>query len=348
MIVVDDHPMWRQTLRTVLEQNGAGKVVAEASDGEEALRVSASSPADVILMDIDLPGMNGTETTKEILRRAPDARVLVLSASDDRSDVVDAVRAGAAGYLLKTAEPAEVVDAVRRVHAGEAVFPAGLADVILDELRHAGGRAGQISVALADASVLFREGLARILEEAGFDVVAQASRAEELFDANAPDVVITDAREGIDVVERLRSAHPGIGVVVLSRDLDAEAASSLLVTASGGVAYLLTDRVSDVEQLAATIRNVARGGSVLDPEVASRLVRRTKERDPLGDLSDREREVLAVMAEGRTNQAICERLYMSPKAVEAHVRNIYMKLGLEQARDDSRRVLAVLTYLRSV
>ena len=210
VLVVDDHPMWRSTIRQVVDASGANRVVGEAGDGDEALEVAQRARPDVVIMDLNLPGVDGATATRRLVEAFPAVKVLVLSASDEQGQVVGAMRAGASGYLLKTAEPAEVLEAIRRVHAGELVVPSSVADAVLGELR-----------------------------------VGRPSR------------------------------------------------------------------------------------------------------DPFDDLTRREREVLALMAEGRSNQAICEQLNVSTRAVEGHVRNIFMKLGLEPTPDDHRRVLAVLAHLRA-
>ncbi len=358
-MVVDDHPMWRQTLRKVLERGRVGRIVAEAGDGEEAIRHAQEFQPNVVIMDLGLPHMDGIEAIGRLVGILPTTRVLVLSASDERADVVKAMRAGASGYLLKTADPTEVVDAVRRIHRGEAVLPTGLADVILDELRAGSeGEAAGIRLVVGNASPLFREGLARILGERGFQVVETVGETEALIGCvsrELPDVVLTDVRPPTessstspDIGSEIKRKHPEVGVLVLADDIDITAASLLVGKAAGGVGYLLKDRVSDAVQLAEAIIRVAKGESVLDPEVAARLVGPREKRDPLGELTPREREVLALMAEGRSNQAISAGLFLSAKAVEGHVRNIFMKLGLEQAPDDHRRVLAVLAYLRSL
>jgi DNA-binding NarL/FixJ family response regulator len=188
-------------------------------------------------------------------------------------------------------------------------------------------------------------------------VVAQANDAAELLravEARDLDVCVVDIRmppthtdEGLRAALAIREAHPDIGVLVLSQFLESSYAMRLLSGGAKGVGYLLKDRVADVDALTEAVRRVAAGGSVIDPEVVARLVGRAREANPLDALSDREREVMALMAEGRSNQAIEHRLFLSPKTVEAHVRSIFTKLGLEPAPDDHRRVLAVLTYLRS-
>ena len=211
-------------------------------------------------------------------------------------------------------------------------------------------------VALADDAALFREGVAHLLTEAGFEVVAKVGDAAELLArvaADPPDVVVVDIRmppgfgtEGLVAAQQIRQSHPDVGVLVLSAHVEPHYALWLLDSEARGAGYLLKDRVTDVVELADAVRRVAAGGLVIDPGVVARLVGRRRVEDPLQTLSEREREVLAVMAEGRSNQAICERLFLSPKTVEAYVRSVFTKLGLQQGPDDNRRVLAVLAYLR--
>jgi DNA-binding NarL/FixJ family response regulator len=212
-------------------------------------------------------------------------------------------------------------------------------------------------VVLADDSVLLREGIARLLVEAGLEVVAQVGDPTELVDAvraHAPDVAIVDIRmppthtdEGLRAAERIRAEHRGrVGVLVLSQYVETTFALRLVEEGAGGVGYLLKDRVADVDEFADSVRRVARGGSVIDPEVVAQLVRRRRAHVPLDELTEREREVLGLIAEGRSNQAICDRLFLAPKTVEAHIANIFSKLELLPAADDHRRVLAVLAHLR--
>jgi DNA-binding NarL/FixJ family response regulator len=214
-----------------------------------------------------------------------------------------------------------------------------------------------VRVVLADDATLFREGLARILSEAGFAVSAQAGDAQgllRLVRAQKPDVAIVDIRmppthtnEGLLAAAEIRANHPEVGVLVLSQYVETAHAMKLIADGATGVGYLLKDRISDLAEFAEAVRRVGAGGSVIDPEVVSQLLGRARARSPLEELTPREREVLALIAEGRSNQAICSKLYLSPKTLDTHVHSIFRKLNLRPAPDDHRRVLAVLTYLRS-
>jgi DNA-binding NarL/FixJ family response regulator/class 3 adenylate cyclase len=213
-----------------------------------------------------------------------------------------------------------------------------------------------LRVALAEDSVLLREGIARLLGDAGFEVVAQAGTADDLVRLVAmhkPDVAITDIRmpptqtdEGLQAARKIRERQPDVGVLVLSQYVEPAYAMTLLGDSAEGVGYLLKDRVSDVEEFTSAVRRVAQGGSVLDPAVVSQLVGRRRKTDPLDELTPREREVLELMAEGRSNDAIGQRLFITLRAVEKHVTSIFSKLGLQATPEDHRRVLAVLAYLR--
>jgi DNA-binding NarL/FixJ family response regulator len=214
-----------------------------------------------------------------------------------------------------------------------------------------------VRVVLAEDSVLLREGVARILDEAGFDVVGQAGNADELMlkvRSYTPDVAIVDIRmppthtdEGLRAAQEIREKHPTCGVLVLSQYVEPTYAMELLADSAEGVGYLLKDRVSDVNEFADAVRRVGEGGSALDPTIVSQLVGRRRRDDPIDQLTPREREVLGLMAEGRSNSGIAEQLVVTERAVEKHVTSIFSKLRLPAAAEDHRRVLAVLAYLRS-
>ena len=211
-------------------------------------------------------------------------------------------------------------------------------------------------VVIAEDSVLLREGLERLLDENGLDVVGSAGNADELLrdvESRAPDVAVIDIRlppthndEGMRAALEIRATHPDTGVLVLSQYVEVGLAMQLLAESAEGAGYLLKDRISDVKDFAAAVRRVATGGSAIDPIIVSTLLSRRRGDDPLDALTPREREVLELMAEGRSNQGIADRLVLELKTVEGHVGQILSKLGLERSSDDHRRVLAVLTYLR--
>jgi len=213
-------------------------------------------------------------------------------------------------------------------------------------------------VVVADDAAILREGLALLLQAAGFEVVGMAADAEGLYplvEKCRPDVVVLDIRmpptytdEGLQAARTIRARWPGTGIMVLSQYVRPAYALELLSEGAGGVGYLLKERVSDVQELSSSIRRVAAGGSVLDPKVVEQLVGQPRHgADRLGQLTWREREVLALMAEGRSNRAIAERLVVTDHTVEKHVKNIFAALGLPPSADDHRRVLAVLTFLNS-
>jgi DNA-binding NarL/FixJ family response regulator len=214
-----------------------------------------------------------------------------------------------------------------------------------------------IRIALADDALLLREALAAALTAAGFDVIGQAADVPGLIaivDREQPDVVVIDVRmppthttEGLEAAREIRRAHPGTAILVLSQYVETRYAVDLLREDPAGIGYVLKDRVTRVADLADAVRRVAAGGSVIDPEVVARLLGRPRSHSPLDELTPRERDILGLMAEGRSNQAIADRLTLEIKTVEGHVRAIFGKLGLEPAAEDHRRVLAVLAYLRT-
>jgi len=212
-------------------------------------------------------------------------------------------------------------------------------------------------VAIAEDSVLLREGIARLLDEAGFDVVGQCSDADDLLlkvVSYSPDVVIVDIRlppthndEGLQAALEIRARHPGVGVLVLSQYVELGLALKLLAESAEGVGYLLKDRISDVDEFVAAVRRVANGGSALDPVIVSTLLSRERPDDPVAKLTPREREILELMASGSSNHGIADRLVITVRAVEKHVSSIFDKLGLPSTGSESRRVLAVLMFLRA-
>jgi DNA-binding NarL/FixJ family response regulator len=214
-----------------------------------------------------------------------------------------------------------------------------------------------VRVILADDEGLLREGLARLLEEAGIEVVGTASTAPETLRSVAltrPDVAIVDIRmppghadDGLVAAQEIRRTYPSVGVLVLSHHLESRYAVRLIEEAPERAGYLLKERVGDIAVLVDALRRISEGECVVDPTIVSRLMNARRARAPLEELTAREREVLALMAEGHSNQGICDALFVSPKTVEGHVRQIFMKLGLREAPERHRRVQAVLAFLRS-
>jgi DNA-binding NarL/FixJ family response regulator len=212
-------------------------------------------------------------------------------------------------------------------------------------------------VVIADDSLLIRDGLASLLRENAVDVVAQTDSADDLLrkvGSHHPDVAIIDIRmpptytdEGLHAAAEVRRRYPEVGILILSQHVEVGVATRLLAESAAGIGYLLKDRVTDFEDFTAALGRVARGGSVLDPKVVSQLLSGGDADDPLAELTPREREVIALVAEGRSNKGIGERLFISERAVQKHVTSIFVKLGLPPSDDDHRRILAVLAYVRS-
>jgi DNA-binding NarL/FixJ family response regulator len=214
-----------------------------------------------------------------------------------------------------------------------------------------------VRVVIAEDSVLLREGLERLLSEGGLEVVGSCETAEDLLlkvESHSPEVAVIDIRlppthndEGLRAALEIRARHPSVGVLVLSQYVELGLAMKLLADSAEGVGYLLKDRISDVQEFIAAVGRVANGGSAIDPTIVSTLLSRRRTDDPLGELTPREREVLELMAEGRSNQGIADKLVITLRAVERYVSSIFGKLGLPSTGSESRRVLAVLAFLRS-
>ena len=211
-------------------------------------------------------------------------------------------------------------------------------------------------VVIADDSVIVREGIASILVRAGVDVAAQASNADELMDeveTHRPDVAIVDIRmppthtdEGLRAAHALRERHPGLGIMILSQFVEVGIATRLLAESPEGLGYVLKDRVADIDEFARTLERVADGGSALDPQIVTRLLSAERETGPIAALTPREREVLELIAEGRSNPAIAEQLGITLRSTEKHVSSVFAKLDLPADGGEHRRVLAVLRFLR--
>jgi len=286
-------------------------------DVHRAARICAAGHGGQVLL---------SETTHSALRAADDARDLGM-------------------HQLRGLDQPE-----RIYQLGEREFPPLRADAA-DE-----GLGARIRVVLAEDSVLLREGVASLLTNAGFEIVGQAGNGDELLlkvRSYMPDVAVIDIRmpptntdEGLRAAQAIREQHPDVGVLVLSQYVESGYALELLQGNAEGVGYLLKDRVADVNEFAAAVKRVAEGGSALDPEVVSLLVGRRRGEDPVSQLTPREREVLELIAEGRSNQGIADKLVVTERAVEKHVTSIFSKLHLTTAAEDHRRVLAVLAYLR--
>jgi DNA-binding NarL/FixJ family response regulator/class 3 adenylate cyclase len=363
----------RKILRTAVEANAGHEIdavgdelLAGFSDAERA--VSAAFEAQRAMRDEDWPEYLRARIRIGLHTGTPSIGV-------EGYTGIDLVRtsrianAGHGGQILASAATVAAVTAVPSRDLGQQQLerlpdPEHIHQLLADDLpqdfpplRNTSSTVGtSIRVALADDTVLLREGVARLLAESGFEVVSQAGDAEDLLrhvGLYKPDVAVVDIRmppthtdEGLRAARAIRERFPGTGVLVLSQYVESGYALDLLSESAEGVGYLLKDRVSDVDQFAESVRRVAEGGSALDPAVVSQLVGRRRVDDPLDELTPREREVLELMAEGRSNQAIADRMYVTLRAVEKHVTSIFSKLDLPASTDDHRRVLAVLLYLR--
>ncbi len=329
VLVVDDSAPFRATARALLEARGY-RVVGAVADGGEALAAVEALRPDAVLLDISLPDTDGIAVAGRL--------------SGD---------GGPAVVLVSTLDPAALGE--RRRALGRPRLPAQGRP----HLARAGGAAGAavtVRIVIAEDQALLREGMVRLLEDAGFEVVAEAGDAPDLLrkvGAHKPDLAIVDVQmppgnedDGLLAALEIRATRPEIGVLVLSQFAEERYAVDLVGDEPTRVGYLLKDRVADFAAFAEAVRRVAAGGVVLDPTVVSHLMGRRRRDDPLDALTPRERQVLELMAEGRTNRGIAEELVVTSAAVEKHVTAIFSKLDLPDAASDHRRVLAVLAFLR--
>jgi DNA-binding NarL/FixJ family response regulator len=348
VLIVDDHPGFRAHARRYLEREGFD-VVGEAGGTVEAVAEAREACPELALVDVYLPDGDGFDLTDDLLA-LPDAPAVVLISSHGAAELSSCVQAsGARGFIPKDELSAERIEALL---GGDAADPG---EAPAEPAESADPRSTRVVV--ADDSVLLREGIVRLLTDAGFEVVGQAGDAEELLrkvSAHKPDVAIVDIRmppdgtdDGLRAALEIRRRMPATGVLVLSQYVEEGYALDLLGESAERTGYLLKDRVADVDRFLDSVRRVREGGSALDPEVVAHLLGRRRDDDPLAELTPREREVLALMAEGRSNRAAAEQLVVSERAVEKHVTSIFGKLNLAPAPEDHRRVLAVLTFLRS-
>jgi DNA-binding NarL/FixJ family response regulator len=353
VLIVDDHPLWRQTLRDLLDAIKGVRVVAEAGDGLTAVAEAKRHAPDVVVMDLDLPNLSGIDAIGRIRASCPDAKVLVLSSSAVGDVVREAVRAGACGYLVKTADPGEIADAVARIHQGELVFPPALTKFVLAELQSepAPALSDDVRIALVGGAAPQREALANALAGRGLDVRAVAS-TNALPVAGDVSVVVADLSAGDRpatraAVAHLREQQPDLGLVLLLDRAAPDATELEPYDGTGGVAFLFADQLEGLAGLHGVIGQVVRGETVVDPEIAHALVRRRRGTSTLDLLTDRERSVLALMAEGQSNQGIAATLSLSAKTIETHIASIFTKLDLDPTADHHRRVLAVVAYLQA-
>ena len=324
------------------EEGLASAVAALREQSGVAIRLHMPSPEDRFDARIE---HTAYVIIREMVRDDCRSGASIDMARDGSRFVVEIVRDGAM--------PAELVLLEDRVGAVGRSAPLGGTGA----RRHPSARGVAMRIAIADDEVLLREGLARLLAEAGVEVVATAGDPKELIrrvELTRPDVAIVDIKmppthtdEGLVAAQELRERHPELGVLVLSHYLDSRYAMRLLEDLPNGAGYLLKERVSDVAVLVDALRRVHEGECVVDPTIVSRLMSQRQDSGPLAELTPREREVLALMAEGHSNGAICERLFLSPKTVETHVRQIFLKLGLRESPAQHRRVSAVLAFLRN-
>jgi len=357
VLIVDDHPSFRRFARLLLEQAGFS-VVGEADDCASGLAAAERLRPQVILLDVMLPDGSGIEIAAALADRCLDGTRVVLTSSRSAADLgVTLEEAPVRGFIAKDAFTgeafAELVEAASV--NGTGVVPGRLSTAAGAIATGSGPTA--LRVVIADDAALLRQGIARLLTDAGMDVCGQAEDASglmRLVEAERPDIAIVDIRmppthtdEGLVAARLIGDRYPGTGVLVLSQYVEAAYVLRLVEGNEGGMGYLLKDRVLDARELVSALERIHAGETVVDRELVDALLARRRETSPLEELTEREGEVLALMAEGLTDRGIAERLWVTPATVETHIRHILRKLHLPAGAAHNRRVHAVLTYLRT-
>ena len=357
VLLVDDHPSFLRAARVLLEAAGY-EVLGQASNGRTAVTQAELLQPDIVLLDIQLPDLDGFEVARQ-LRSTPTPPLVVLVSTREGAEYgAQLPCVDAQGFIVKSelSGPrfAAVLDG--SVPSGPGTPGPRTDDDAASECRPAGRQGGApLRAMLADDSVLLREGLLRLLTADGIEVTAAVETGEELVaavGADPPDVVIVDVRmppthsdEGIRAAVAIKERHPDVGVLLLSQYVESRYALELMEHGAG-VGYLLKDRVTTVPMFLDAVRRIADGGTAVDEEVVDQLLRPTRAPAGLQRLSAREREILALVAEGLSNASICERLVVSPKTVESHISAIFQKLDLAMDSETHRRVLATLRWLQ--
>jgi serine/threonine-protein kinase PknK len=351
LLIVDDNARFVQAARDLLQRQGAD-VVGVASNAAEAIRLAGELQPDCVLVDIDLGPESGFDLASR-LTAEHHQRVVLVSVHNEAEFIDRIATTSALGFIpkadLSVGRIREVLDDVALRSDGEQASGA-----MLKMRQDFPGVSRGTRVVLAEDDTLLREGTASLLEAHGFDVVGQSGDAAGLLErvrSERPDLVIVDIRmppthttEGLDAAHAIRAEFPDIAIVVLSAHAELDQATDLIGRGERS-GYLLKSRVIDVDDFIETLHRIVAGGTFVDPALVHALVTARRIQDPLDALSSREREVLALMAEGRSNAGIAHELYVSDGTIEKHIRSILMKLNITEAADDHRRVLAVLTYL---